>query len=483
MSAMPDYESHDGLALAALVRRGQISAAELLDTAVARVEARNPTINAVVNRLYEQARAAIAAGLAQGPFTGVPYLLKDLGDALAGAVTSAGSGFFRDAVADHDSEIVLRLRRAGLVIFGKTNTSEFGLSTSVEPRLFGPTQNPWRPGISAGGSSGGAAAAVAAGMLPMAHATDGGGSIRIPASACGLFGLKPTRARTPVGPDLGERWSGASVSHAITRSVRDSAALLDATSGPDLGDPYWAPPPARPFLAEVGADPGPLRIAFTTRAWSGRTVHPECAGAVAAAARLCEELGHRVEEARPEWDEEARLRSMRLIASAHTWAQLEMRAEALGRAVTAQDVENHTWAAAEHGRTATAADYARAIGVMHRVGRAAARFFTRHDVLVTPTMCRPPCPLGVLDMMSADTDAYQQALLDTIAFTSPFNTTGQPAMSVPLHWSRDGLPIGVQFAGRFGDEASLFRLAAQLEEARPWAGRRPPLDRVAAGRG
>ena len=481
MGALPDYESHDGVGLAELVRRGEVTAAELLEAAIARVEALNPSINAVVNRLYDRARAAIAAGLPQGPFTGVPYLLKDLGDGLAGAVTSAGSGFFRDAVADHDGEIVLRLRRAGLVVFGKTNTSEFGLSTSVEPRLFGPTHNPWRRGVSAGGSSGGAAAAVAAGMLPMAHATDGGGSIRIPASACGLFGLKPTRARTPVGPELGERWNGASVSHAITRSVRDSAALLDATSGPDLGDPYWAPPLARPLVAEVGADPGALRIAFTTRAWSGQSVHPECAEAVAAAVRLCEELGHRVEEARPEWEEEARLRSMRLIASAHTRAQLEMRAEAVGRAVTAQDVETHTWAAAEHGRSTTAADYARAIGVMHRVGRVAARFFTHHDVLVTPTMCSPPYPLGVLDMMSPDADAYRQALLGTIAFTSPFNTTGQPAMSVPLHWTRDGLPIGVQFAGRFGDEASLFRLAAQLEEARPWAGRRPPIDPTGAG--
>src|SRR6266404_3309142 len=253
-TSLPDYDRYDGIGLAGLVQARQVTAGELLEAAVGRVEQRNPAVNAVVNRMYDQAKAAIAAGLPSGPFTGVPYLLKDLGVLYAGAVTSAGSAFFRNAIADHDSEIVARMKRAGLVIFGKTNTPELGLSTSTEPRLFGPTKNPWNCEMSAGGSSGGAAAAVAAGMLPMAHATDGGGSIRIPASCCGLFGLKPTRARNPMGPDAGEGWGGASVGHAVTRSVRDSAALLDATSGPDIGDPYWAPPPTRPFLEEVGRD-------------------------------------------------------------------------------------------------------------------------------------------------------------------------------------------------------------------------------------
>lgn len=473
MSAFPEYERYDGMGLAELVRRGEVTPGDLLDSAIERVERRNPAINAVVDRLYDRARAAVAAGPPQGPFVGVPYLLKDLGVSCAGSATTFGCALFRDAVADHDSEIVARLERAGLLVFGRTNTSEFGLSTSAEPRLYGPTRNPWDRAHSAGGSSGGAAAAVAAGMVPMAHASDGGGSIRIPASACGLFGLKPTRARTPAGPDLGEAWNGASSHHAITRTVRDSAALLDATSGPDVGDPYWAPPQERPFLSEVGADPGRLAIAFTARAWNGQPVDPECVAAVAAAARLCQELGHQVEEARPEWDEVARMRAFRVISSAHTRALLEARGEAVGRAPTAEDVEPVTWATAEHGRERSAADYARAIVVTHLVGRAIGRFFTRQDVLLTPTMCRPPHRLGVLDMANPDAGAFREALLGTIAFTSPFNSSGNPAMSVPLHWTKSGLPVGVQFVGAFGGEARLFRLAAQLERARPWAGRRP----------
>jgi amidase/6-aminohexanoate-cyclic-dimer hydrolase len=470
-----EYERRDGLGLAELVRKREVTPGELLEAAIARVEARNPAVNAVVTRLYDHGLAAVAAGLPRGPFTGVPYLLKDLAAGLAGAATTNGCALFRDDVATHDAEMVVRLKRAGLVIFGKTNTPEFGLSTSTEPRLFGPTRNPWALDRSAGGSSGGAAAAVAARILPMAHATDGGGSIRIPASACGLFGLKVTRARTPAGPDLGERWSGASNDHAVTRSVRDSAALLDATSGPDVGDPYWAPPPRRPFLSEVGADPGRLRIALATRAWNAHPVDPECAAAAVDAARLCEALGHQVEEARPEWDEEARGHANRIIISAHTAARLEMRAEVLGRPLAPEDVESHTWATFEYGRQRTAAEYARALAVVHSVGRAVGRFFTRHDVLLTPTMCQPPLELGILRMTNPDAAAFHQALLGTIAFTSPFNSAGNPAMSVPLHWTDGGLPVGVQFVGRFGDEATLFRLAGQLEQARPWAGRSPDL--------
>ncbi|HYM01820.1 MAG TPA: amidase, partial [Stellaceae bacterium] len=436
-------------------------------------EARNPGVNAVVSRLYDEARAAIERGLPEGPFAGVPYLLKDLSALYAGAATTFGCALFRDAVADHDSEMVARLKRAGLVIFGKTNTSELGLSTSTEPRLYGPTRNPWNAAFSAGGSSGGAAAAVASGMLPMAHATDGGGSIRIPASACGLFGLKPTRARNPSGPDVGEGWNGASAQHAVTRSVRDSAALLDATSGPDIGDPYWAPPPQRPFLAEIDADPGRLRIAVTATAWNGKPVDPECVDAVARASSLLESLGHEVSEARPSWDESQRQEATRLIAAAHTRAALAARAKALGRAPRPEDVEPPTWLVAEIGREAGAADYARAITVAHGVGRAVGRFFTRYDILLTPTMCRPPHRLGVLGPENPDGAAYLDALLGTIAFTSPFNTSGNPAMSMPLHRSRDGLPIGVQLVAGFGAEATLFRLAAQIERAAAWTGARP----------
>ena len=469
-----EFESFDGLGLAELVRRRDASPAELLDAAVSRVEARNPELNAVVTRMYDQARAAIAEGLPAGPFTGVPYLLKDLGAHYTGAVTSFGSTLFKDFVVDHDSEITARLRRAGLVIFGKTNTPELGLAPSTEPRLFGPTRNPWNPGHSSGGSSGGSAAAVAAGMVPMAHATDGGGSIRIPASCCGLFGLKPTRARNPMGPDAGEGWGGASVGHAVTRTVRDSAGLLDATSGPDVGDPYWAPPPARPFLDEVGRDPGRLRIALTTRPWNGQPVDPECAEAATAAARLCERLGHHVEEATPAVDAKLLGEASLIIVSANIRAALEARAAALGRELAAGDVERLTWARAMAGHTARAADYARSIGVIHRTGRVVARFFTRYDILLSPTMCRPPYPLGVLDLMTEDVERYTQAILGAIGFTSLFNSAGCPAMSVPLAWSRAGLPIGVQFAAPFGDEAALFRLGAQLETAQPWATRRPP---------
>jgi amidase len=478
MSVDALLDREDGLGLAELVRRREVSAKELLDAAIARVEALNPTLNAVVARLYDAARAAVEAGLPRGPFTGVPYLLKDIGALYAGAVTSAGSRAFADAVADHDSEITARLKRAGLVIFGKTNTPELGIASSTEPRLFGPTRNPWNLGYSAGGSSGGAAAAVASGMLPMAHASDGGGSIRIPASCCGLFGLKPTRARNPMGPDAGEGWSGASVAHAITRTVRDSAALLDATAGPDVGDPYWAPPPAGPFLAEVGRDPGPLRVALATTPWNGRHVDAECAEAATAAARLCERLGHRVEEARPEIDAEALAHAQRVVVAANVRSALDLRGAARGRPITEKDVEPETWRRVQDAARFTAADYARSILVIHRTGRAIGRFFAGHDVLITPTMACTPYPLGVLDMSSDDVEGFYEALLRSIAFTSLFNASGNPAMSVPLAWSRDGLPIGVQFVAPFGDEALLFRLAAQLEAARPWSERRPT--RVAA---
>jgi amidase len=468
-----DYDRYDGLGLAGLVRGGEVKAEEMLEAAIERVEALNPALNAVVTRLYDQARAALAAGLPAGPFSGVPYALKDLGALYTGAVTSYGSRLFAGAVADHDSEYTVRLKRAGLVILAKTNTPEMGLAPSTEPRLFGPTRNPWNRAHSAGGSSGGSAAAVAGGMLPMAHATDGGGSIRIPASCCGLFGLKPTRARNPMGPDAGEGWGGASVGHAVTRSVRDSAALLDVTAGPDVGDPYWAPPPAGPFLDEVGRPPGRLRIALATASWNGALVDPECAAAATDAARLCESLGHHVEEARPDYNHEALGQATRIIIGANVRAALDVGAKARGRAVEAGDVERVTWEFAALGASHTAADYARSIGVVHRTGRAVARFFTRHDIILSPTMCRPPFPLGVLDMSSADADAYLAAVLASIGFTSLFNSSGNPAMSVPLAWSRSGLPIGIQFAAPFGGEALLFRLAGQLEAARPWAARRP----------
>ena len=469
------FERYDGLGLAELIRTKEATPEEVLAATLERIDGRNPAINAVVTRMDDHARAAIRAGLPDGPFKGVPYLLKDLGALYTGVVTSYGSGLFASNVPDHDSEIVARMKRAGLVIVGKSNTPEMGIAPSTEPRLFGPTRNPWNLGHSAGGSSGGAAAAVAAGMLPMAHATDGGGSIRIPASACGLFGLKPTRARNPMGPDAGEGWSGASIGHAVTWSVRDSAALLDATSGPDIGDPYWAPPPARPFLEEVGRDPGRLRIALTTTPWLAGPVDPECAEAVRGAAKLCASLGHHIEEARPQFDEAAWGQASRTIVVASLTFTLETRAAALGRPLSQDDVERITWERVQEARAFSAADYARAIHTVHRTGRAVARFLEQYDILLTPTMAKPPHPLGVLSLSNPDSAAFLAARTASVGFTALFNSSGHPAMSVPLAMSKSGLPLGVQFVARFGDEATLFRLASQLEAAQPWKDRRPPL--------
>ena len=469
------FENYDGLGLAELIRTKEVTPEDVLAATLERIDARNPAINAVVTRMDDHARAALRAGLPDGPFKGVPYLLKDLGALYTGVVTSFGSKLYSDFVPDHDSEIVTRMKRAGLVIVGKSNTPEMGIAPSTEPRVHGPTRNPWNLGYSAGGSSGGAAAAVAAGMLPIAHATDGGGSIRIPASACGMFGLKPTRARNPMGPDAGEGWSGASIGHAVTWSVRDSAALLDATAGPDVGDPYWAPPPARPFLQEVGRDPGRLRIALTTKPWIDGPVDPECAEAAQAAARLCASLGHDIEEGRPQIDEAAWGQASRTIVVASVAFTLEMRAAALRRPLSQDDVERITWERVQEARAFSAADYARAVHTVHRTGRAVARFLERYDALITPTMAKPPHPLGVLSLSNPDSAAFLAARTASVGFTALFNSSGHPAMSVPLAMSKNGLPLGVQFVGRFGDEATLFRLASQLEAAQPWKDRRPRL--------
>jgi Asp-tRNA(Asn)/Glu-tRNA(Gln) amidotransferase A subunit family amidase len=467
MAGFMEYGEYDALGLAALVRKGEVSAAELLNEAVARVDALNPKINALTLRMVEDARAEIARGLPDGPLAGVPFLLKDLGAAIAGRPVTGGSRAYRDHVADHDAEIVLRYRRAGLAIFGRTNSPEMGLSYSTEPLLHGPTRNPWNTAHTPGGSSGGAAAAVAARMVPAAHASDGGGSIRVPASCCGLFGLKPTRGRTPAGPKSGEGWAGMSIHHAVTRSVRDSAALLDATSGADVGDPYWAPPPARPFLDEVGADPGRLRIAVSGRAPNGVPVHPDCLAAMERAARLCSGLGHEVEEAGPDYDNEVLDDARVTVIRAHLLAQIRE----LGAA--ASELEPMTLALARMGDAVSGEDYVMAVQAIHLIGRQVARFFLDYDVMLTPTLAKPPLPLGVLDPASADAERYFEEIVAFAAFPPLSNATGAPAMSVPLHWNEAALPIGVQFIGRFGDEATLLRLAAQLEEAAPWKDRTP----------
>ena len=472
--AFQEYEDYDAMGLAELVRQRQVTPQELLEAVIDRIEARDTTINAVVTKMYDQARAAIAAGLPQGPFTGVPFMLKDLGVLYAGVRTSNGSRLFAEFVPDHDSTLVERYKAAGLVIMAKTNTPEFGISATTEPQLFGPTRNPWRHTHSAGGSSGGAAAAVAAGYVPMAHATDGGGSIRIPAANCGLFGLKPSRGRNPAGPDLGEGLAGMSTGHCVSRSVRDSAALLDATHGSAPGDPYAAPPLARPLLDEVGVSPGRLHIAMCKTDYLGNAIHPDCAAAVEAVAQLCTTLGHEVEEARPDFSGVPLNRAWRVIPAANLWLMVNARARALGREPAPGDVEPLTWAWMQEGRTFTAADYMETVTTMHTIGRRMGAFLEDYDLLLTATLAKPPLKLGEIDTTSDNVDQYVASLFNDIAPLTPlFNQTGGAAMTVPLTWSSDGLPVGVQFGADLGDEPTLIRLAAQLEQAQPWANRRP----------
>jgi amidase/6-aminohexanoate-cyclic-dimer hydrolase len=470
-----EYDAYDAMGLAELVQQKQISAQELLATAIERVTARDTEINAVVTTMYDQASAAIATGLPSGPFTGVPFMLKDLGALYAGVPTSNGSRIFAEFVPDHDSTLVQRYKAAGLVIMAKTNTPELGIAATTEPQLFGPTRNPWRLTHSAGGSSGGAAAAVAAGYLPMAHATDGGGSIRIPAANCGLFGLKPSRGRMPMGPDVGEGIAGMATGHCVSRSVRDSAALLDATQGPAPGDPYTAPALPRPLLEEVGRSPGRLRIALCTTDYLGNPIHPACAAAAEVAARLCVSLGHDVEEARPDFSGLPLNRAWRVIPAANLWLNVHARARALGREPQPGDVEPLTWAWMQEGRTFTAADYLDTVTTMHLLGRRMGAFLERYDLLLTSTLAKPPLALGEMDMTSEDVDGYVAFLFDEVTPLTPlFNQTGGAAMSVPLAWTDDKLPIGIQFGGGLGDEPKLIRLASQLEAAQPWAGQRLP---------
>jgi Asp-tRNA(Asn)/Glu-tRNA(Gln) amidotransferase A subunit family amidase len=465
----PEYENYDALGLAELVRQGAVSASELLEAAIERIEARDGEIGAVVIRMYDQARAAIAAGLPSGPFTGVPFSLKDLSVFYTGVPTTAACRLFTDFIPDHDSTVVARFKHAGLVILAKTKTPEFALSLTTEPVLYGPTRNPLSPAHSPGGSSGGAAAAVAGGYMPMAHATDGGGSIRVPASFCGLFGLKPSRGRVSPAPDFGEALAGMATSHCVSRSVRDSAALLDVSAGAEPGDPYAAPPFARPLRDEVGAPPGRLRIALCATDFLGNAIDPECAAAATAAARLCESLGHHVEQARPDFTGLSIIEAWRVIPAVNLLVNVTQRARALGRQPMPSDLEPMNWAWLELGRRVGAADYLRTVSTMHALARRVGSFLERYDLILTPTLGQPSLKLGVIDTSGQDIERHISLLFETIApHTALFNQTGGAAMSVPLHRTQDGLPVGVHFAGRLGDEPLLVRLAAQLEEAQPW---------------
>jgi amidase len=499
-----EYGRLDGLALADLVRRGEVTPGELLEEAIARAERVNPRINAIIRPLYERARRdAAALPPSDGAFRGVPLLLKDLDAAVAGEPLAAGSRFLSDFRPARDSTIVERFRRAGAVIFGKTSTPELGITPFTEPKLFGPTRNPWNLDLTPGGSSGGAAAAVAAGIVPVAHGNDGGGSIRIPASCCGLFGLKPTRGRTPVGPDRTQLWSGFAIGHVVSRSVRDSAAMLDAIAGPEPTSPYWAPPAARPFAAEVGAPPGRLRIALAKRPFVTTVApHADCLAAADDAARLLTDLGHDVEEADLEIDGDAFARDFFVLVCVEIAAILARAAEGLGRRVRRGDIETSTALVATIGRQQTAIRAAAARDRLEAAVRGAAATFEKFDLVLSPTLGLPPPGIGMLAPRGAEAFAHDllialhlgvllrlpgvveasvRRVFAFVPFTPLANVSGQPAMSVPLAWNAAGLPIGVQLQARFGDEATLFRVAAQLEAARPWADRRPPVHADAAG--
>lgn len=463
-----DYRRHDAVGLAELVARRDVSAGELLDAAAARMAEVNPKINAVTMDLTARARAETPA---HGLFSGVPFLLKDLGQTLAGTPTTGGSRLYADVIAAEDSPLTAAYKGAGLSIFGKTNTPEFGLWPFTESDLLGVCRNPWDLSRTPGGSSGGAAAAVAAGIVPAAHASDGGGSIRTPASCCGLFGLKPSRGRVSFAP-LGEGWAGASVHHAVTRSVRDSAALLDIACRPQPGDPYFLSPPERPFLEEAAREPGRLRIAFMAGAMQAPGLDPECAAAVRAAARLCESLGHEVEEAVIPGDAAAMQAAAGQVIAAAIAASLDAYAEERGRPVQAGEIESLTMATYRRGSAVTGPNYVRGLSALHAYTRAEAALFETYDVLLLSTLGSPAVPIG---WILEQPPLIGERLFGFMPNTQAFNNTGQPAMTVPLAQSASGLPIGVQFVARMGAEATLFRLAGQLEQASPWFDRHAPL--------
>jgi len=475
--AFETYDTHDGLALGALVQRGEVSALELLETAIARAEAINPKINAIVYRGYDQARTAAAAFKPAGePFAGVPLLLKDLLGDCAGMPTRFASAFVPPMAAPADSYLVARLKRAGFVPFAKTNTPEFGLPPFTEPKLYGAARNPWDTTRTPGGSSGGSAAAVAARIVPVAHANDGGGSIRIPAACCGLVGLKPTRGRNSLGPWVGDIMNGLVAEHVVSRSVRDTAAALDATAGYVAGDPYAAFPPARPYLNELAGGPRKLRIGYSTATPYGNPLDPELAAATEATAKLCAALGHEVQEA--SFDVEARtlLPAFFAVYGAGLASTIDTLAQLTSRAPRAGDFEAMTWNAYQAGRAITASQYLIAIGALQRSGRAFAAFFEDRDIWLTPSLGALPLPVGLINVDDANATLADPRIAAFAHYNPLYNVSGQPAISLPLQVSKSGLPIGMLFGARYGEEATLLQLAAQLEIAQPWHDRRPLID-------
>jgi amidase len=463
----------DATELAALVRAGEASPSELVDDAITRIERLDPAINAVIHERFEAARVESRSDLPDGPFRGVPFLVKDLGCEMAGEPHTMGNRALKDADvrADIDSYLYESMLRAGFVTLGRTNTPELGGTITTEPEAFGPSRNPWNLDHSTGGSSGGSAAAVAAGMVPMAHASDGGGSIRVPASECGLVGLKPSRGRISQGPKVGEGWAGATTDGVVSRSVRDTAGMLDVMAGRRTGDPYTAAPPTRPFADEVGVEPGRLRIGLAP-SHAGVQTDPECVAAVEAAGALLDTLGHDVEIAQPDafFDDEFSRHFVTIVAVA-TAVDFANMGAAIGRPIVEDDVEASNWTMGSIGGAVSAADYIASVNWVHAWSRRLHAWWDDFDILVTPVIAVPPPPIGWL----SDPELGNERLTSILQFTAQFNVSGQPAMSLPLHWSEAGLPVGVQFVGPIDDEALLIRLAAQLETAAPWADRLPPL--------
>ncbi len=486
---MEELNQYDAIELGELVRKREISPVELLDSTIQRIEKVNPILNVVIHKMYDQAHETAANWSTKlnrdqamdAVFCGVPFLLKDLLAEYKGAPFSEGSRAVNGYISELDTELVKRQKASGLNIVGKTNASEFGGLPLADCALFGSTLNPWDLNLTPGGSSGGSAAAVAAGIMPMAHGSDGGGSIRIPASCCGLFGLKPTRGRNPLGPYFGDLASGLVSEHALTHTVRDSAALLDVTSGPGIGDPYCAPAKERPFLEEVKRDAGSLKIGFLTSTPEGwgkeRQIHSDCLNAVKDAAGLCEDLGHIVEEIAPEQLSNPHIQQYyNVIWSSLIGHFIAYWERELGRKIEQDEIEFLNWEDYQAGLNITGTDYLVTMEEVQTYSRKIAHWHHDggYDLLLTPTLRIPPSKFGTF----MSTKEEPRKILDVAISFNPFtriqNLTGQPAMSVPLFWNEDNVPIGVHFAGRFGDEATLFRLAAQLEQARPWADRKPP---------
>ncbi len=489
-----EYRRYDALGLAELVRKDKVTAAELLDLAISRTEAVNPQLNAVIYKMYEEGKSLAAKVDKNAPFAGVPFLIKDLGLEVKGFPLRTGSKGYEGYISPEDSVLVRRFREAGLVYFGKTNTPEFGLTPYTEPQHFGPTRNPWNTERSAGGSSGGSAAAVAAGLTPIATASDGGGSIRIPASCNGLFGIKPSRGRVSLGNFKGEMWSGAVMEGCVSRSVRDSAAFLDALSGSAPGDPYIVQAPERPYLEEVEREPKPLRIGFSTRHTLGQPIDPECVKAVQDAVTLLQALGHKVEEVQLPYQKEDLKEVFVMMVFGEVAADLEKMGRHLGRKVTRNDVESNTYALGLLGRTYSAKDFVMARRRWNEVSRRVGLFHEDYDMLLTPTVSLPPFPIGAIQatpaerrlieminilglgsLLRATVDQLAEKIFSYIPFTPIANMTGQPSMSVPLYWTEGNLPVGVMFSAAIGREDMLFQLAGQLERSQPWFDRVPDM--------